>query len=66
MKDRAGREQTRRRGAGYCSDGAGWFVWDEDAGEVARAAGELRRSEANSAEIRQLLGRSSPAGPGEE
>ena len=33
--------QIVRRGSGYAARGAGFYVWDEDAGELLRSAAEL-------------------------
>lgn len=32
-----------RRGGGWVAEGPGFYVWDEDRGEVARTAGELQK-----------------------
>jgi len=33
----------RREGSGYAADGPGFYIWDEDLGEVLRMARELER-----------------------
>jgi len=33
--------QIVRRGSGYAARGAGFYLWDEDAGELLRSAAEL-------------------------
>lgn len=47
-----------RRGAGYAAWGAGFYVWEEDAGELLHAAGALARAARGG-----LPGGDVPAGP---
>jgi len=37
------RVEIRRRQQGYCVEGPGFYVWDEDPREVSRAARDLAR-----------------------
>ena len=37
------RLEIRRREYGYCVEGPGFYVWDEDPREVTRAARDLAR-----------------------
>ena len=38
-----GRLEIRRREFGYCVEGPGFYVWDEDPREVTRVARDLAR-----------------------
>lgn len=38
-----GRVEIRRRARGYCVEGPGFYVWDEDPREVSRVARDLAR-----------------------
>jgi hypothetical protein len=38
-----GRVRIRRRERGYCIEGPGFYVWDEDPREVSRMARDLAR-----------------------
>lgn len=38
-----GRVEIRRRARGYCVEGPGFYVWDEDPSEVSRVARDLAR-----------------------
>ncbi len=38
-----GRAEIRRRARGYCVEGPGFYVWDEDPREVSSAARDLTR-----------------------
>jgi hypothetical protein len=38
-----GRIEIRRREDGYCVEGPGFYVWDEDPREVSRVARDLAR-----------------------
>jgi len=37
------RVEIRRRASGYCVEGPGFYVWDEDPREVTRVARDLAR-----------------------
>lgn len=65
MNDRTARERTRRQGRGYCTNGPGWFVWDEDPREVARAARELQRGAGPQEPSEEMLGARTPKAPSE-
>jgi hypothetical protein len=39
----SGRVEIRRRERGYCVEGPGFYVWDEDPREVTRLARDLAR-----------------------
>lgn len=40
---RIDRVEIRRRETGYCVEGPGFYVWDEDPREVTRVARDLAR-----------------------
>jgi len=41
--NRSDRVEIRRRATGYCVEGPGFYVWDEDPREVTRVARDLAR-----------------------
>jgi hypothetical protein len=41
--NRSDRVKIRRRATGYCVEGPGFYVWDEDPREVTRVARDLAR-----------------------
>lgn len=45
----------KRRGAGFAAEGPGYYFWDEDPGEVVRAAAELRGGGLSSWPTRRML-----------
>jgi len=53
----------RRKGRGYCADGPGFYVWDEDPREVMRVASELRRGRLNPRPTARMLIIPPPADP---
>ena len=42
-RDEIGPVEIRRRARGYCVEGPGFYVWDEDPREVSRSARDLAR-----------------------
>jgi hypothetical protein len=54
--------QVRPRGRGFAAEGRGFYVWDEDRGEVLRVARELERGNWGVAASRGVL--RVGAGPG--
>ena len=47
--------QARPRGRGFVAEGRGFYVWDEDRGEVLRVARELQRGNWGVAATRGVL-----------
>jgi len=45
----------RRRDGGYCAEGPGFYVWDEDPAEVLRVARDLERGVAPRVPTQRLL-----------
>lgn len=45
----------RRRDGGYCAEGPGFYVWDEDPAEVVRVARDLERGVTPQVPTRRLL-----------
>ncbi len=46
---------VRRHGRGFAAEGRGFYVWDEDRGEVLRVARELQRGNWGVAAPRRML-----------
>ncbi len=47
--------QVRPQGRGFAAEGRGFYVWDEDRGEVLRVARELERGNWGAAADRGML-----------
>lgn len=45
----------RRRDGGYCAEGPGFYIWDEDPHEVLRVARELAQGRAPRVPTQRLL-----------
>lgn len=45
----------RQHAGGYAAEGPGFYIWDEDAGEVLRAARELEHGNSNVSPTARLL-----------
>ena len=46
---------VRRQGDGWCAEGPGFYVWDEDPREVARVARDLRSGRLNPRPTERML-----------
>jgi hypothetical protein len=55
VDERAEDRAPTPRGRGFCIEGPGFYVWDEDPGEVRRVAAELAQGNLTPRPARRML-----------